>query len=132
MVAALEVCNWLSISGGGKVLVNLRGLLLSVQTDPGAINFWWIYLTLFSTFVPSMGHAFIAASSLVTLGVGERRRTLAKFIRSGAAFDGNDRDLGKAVRGKILLEIMSCGTACGSRVACPTALARYPHYAAPT
>jgi hypothetical protein len=50
----LNAMNSASLAGGGKTVLDIDGLIQDLRTDPGNPALWWIYVTVFSTFVPSL------------------------------------------------------------------------------
>nr|WP_321440347.1 hypothetical protein [uncultured Hyphomonas sp.] len=50
----LDAMNNLSLAGGGNTVLDIEGLIQDLRTDPGNPALWWVYVTVFSTFVPSL------------------------------------------------------------------------------
>ncbi len=57
-IAAAAIClaNWSAVSGGGGPVLPVVPLLESLRNAPEDPKFYWIYLMLFSTLVPSLIH----------------------------------------------------------------------------
>jgi hypothetical protein len=64
-VAAIALANRLAVDGGGTAVVNLDALLTGIGENPGNPAFYWIYLMLLTTLVPTALHAFVAALAFV-------------------------------------------------------------------
>ncbi len=54
--AAVCLANWSAVSGGGEPVLPVVPLLDAVRNAPDDPKFYWIYLMLFSTLVPSLIH----------------------------------------------------------------------------
>ena len=54
--AAICLANWSAVSGGGEPVLPVVPLLESLRNAPDDPKFYWIYLMLFSTLVPSLIH----------------------------------------------------------------------------
>ncbi len=55
-LAAICLANWSAVSGGGGPVLLVVPLLESLRNAPEDPKFYWIYLMLFSTLVPSLIH----------------------------------------------------------------------------
>ncbi len=66
ITAALQTMNQLSQGKGGSELFDLAGTLHRLRTNPSDVSVWWVYLTLFSTMLPTVFHATVASASFVT------------------------------------------------------------------
>ena len=109
--AAIEAFNLLAVRSGGKPLLELQAVLEGVREDPGAVMYWWIYVMLFSTFVPTLAHAGIAATSLAWRSIGAtRRRQIADWIESGGDLGERNTLRRKAARAIFWLGVAGWGT----------------------
>jgi hypothetical protein len=61
----MAVANRLAVEGGGAAVVNLDALLTGIGDNPGNPVYYWIYLMLLTTLVPTALHAFVAALAFV-------------------------------------------------------------------
>lgn len=66
ITAGLQTVNLFSQSHGGPEYIDLAGLLHRLRGNPADPAVWWVYLTLFSTMLPTVFHAAIASASFVT------------------------------------------------------------------
>jgi hypothetical protein len=71
---ALRIMNALSQGHGGPQLFDLEGVLRLLRDSPTAPAIWWVYVTLFSTILPTVFHATVAAASFVTWSLPERNK----------------------------------------------------------
>ena len=54
--AAVCLANWFAVSGGGEAVLPIVSMLESMRNAPGDPRYYWIYLMLLSTLVPSFVH----------------------------------------------------------------------------
>ena len=80
LVAALHAVDWLTMRVAGRELIDLPSRLYSLVQTPHDPGNWWIYLTLFSTLIPSALNLVIGMFSLVTVAFPLRRRWLLDII----------------------------------------------------
>ena len=80
LVAGLHAVNWLTVLVAGKELIDLPNRLYILIRWPRAPENWWIYLTLFSTLIPSALNLVIGMFSLVSVAFPLHRRWLIKTI----------------------------------------------------
>lgn len=78
LILGLQLADALVVHAGGKLLVNVPERLYRLYAEPGATENWWIYVTLFSTLMPSALNLMIGTISLTTVS---RRATRADLIR---------------------------------------------------
>lgn len=64
-VGAIALANRMAVDGGGVAIVDLDALLTGIRETPGDPTYYWIYLMLLTTVVPTVLHAFVAALALV-------------------------------------------------------------------
>ncbi|MEO0809516.1 MAG: hypothetical protein AAFW82_02545, partial [Pseudomonadota bacterium] len=58
--------NLLALAYGANVpIVDIAGILERLRTNPGDPALYWIYIVVFSTFLPSFVHAMLATPSLL-------------------------------------------------------------------
>ena len=67
MTVVVELANLRAMSSGGPPLLDLAGLFGRLRDHPGDVSLWWVYLTLFSTFVPTLLHLRVMATALFTV-----------------------------------------------------------------
>ena len=62
----LKILNEASVLGGGAPVLDLDGLYKTI-TEPGdkPYGVWWIYITIFTTFIPSLVNMLLAALSFI-------------------------------------------------------------------
>lgn len=65
MIGFLEWLNVLSAAGGGNPVFDIRGLIEILKTNPDNPSVWWIYVTVFTTFVPSMVNLVLGGLSVI-------------------------------------------------------------------
>jgi hypothetical protein len=99
MVVALHAADSLIVRAGGVVLIDVPMRLYRIVAAPAGPGNWWIYLTVFSTLIPSAMNLAIGMFSLVTVSFPKHReRLIAKILGlRGVGFDRTRR--------KILLEL---------------------------
>jgi hypothetical protein len=54
--AVLCLANWSAVSGGGEAILPVVPILEAFRRSPLDPDFYWIYLMLFSTLIPSVAH----------------------------------------------------------------------------
>ena len=78
-IAYLEWLNVLSIRAGTGEVIDISGLLDSLKTSPSDPSLFWIYVTIFTTFIPSLVNLFLGGLSLVR-GVPGMNRKISKIL----------------------------------------------------
>lgn len=89
MVGAVRGLNTVHVLAGGSAdLVDLAGILDRVAATPADPAVWWIYITLFSTLLPSVVHAIAAAAWVLTPTLLDRSiRRVYDALRRGEDID---------------------------------------------
>ena len=89
MVGAVRGLNTVHVLAGGYAdLVDLAGILDRVAATPADPAVWWIYITLFSTLLPSVVHAIAAAAWVLTPTLLDRSiRRVHDALRRGEDID---------------------------------------------
>ncbi|MEM1389528.1 MAG: hypothetical protein AAGG45_00475 [Pseudomonadota bacterium] len=64
-IGFLEWLNALSAAGGGNPVLDIRGLIETLKTDPDNPSVWWIYVTIFTTFIPSLVNLVLGGLSVI-------------------------------------------------------------------
>ena len=64
-ITYIEWLNRLSIAGGGEQVLNIRQLLDDLRDNPGHSSLWWVYVTIFTTYIPSMFNLVLGGLSVV-------------------------------------------------------------------
>ncbi|MEO1610607.1 MAG: hypothetical protein AAFR90_15035, partial [Pseudomonadota bacterium] len=65
-IAVVQGLNLLALAYGANVpIVDIAGILERLRTNPGDPALYWIYIVVFSTFLPSFVHAMLATPSLL-------------------------------------------------------------------
>lgn len=80
LVVGLQLADWVYLKASGRILLDVPGRLRAIGADPGAPVHYWIYLTLFSTVIPSVVNTVVGMSSLVTWSWRGRREWLLATI----------------------------------------------------
>ncbi len=50
----IHMLNIAALSAGSPLVFDMSGTLALLRSDPGNSSLWWIYITVFSTFIPSL------------------------------------------------------------------------------
>jgi hypothetical protein len=80
MVVCVQSFNEAAVSSGGKTAVlPLDDLLAGIEQNPSAPQYWWIYVVLLSTMVPSLVNLAIGGMAM-TRGLPWLGRSLLKWI----------------------------------------------------
>jgi hypothetical protein len=79
LIVALFAADW---AAGRVPVVNVEGLLEAIRENPRDAKHYWVYLTLFSTLIPSVLNALIGVFSLVTWSIRPARRWMLAEIPS--------------------------------------------------
>lgn len=74
MTFFIELANLRAMAAGGPPLLDLAHLFARLRDTPGEISLFWVYLTLFSTFVPTFLHLLIMSTALFTIAMPKRLR----------------------------------------------------------
>ena len=80
LLAALLAADYLTSQTGTPPLIDLPGLFHRLVATPYSPANWWIYLTLFSTLIPSVLNCLIGAVSLVSWSLPSLRRWMLAEI----------------------------------------------------
>lgn len=68
ITATLQAVNLITAAGGAtQAWVDVPHILATIRQNPTDVAVWWIYVTLFSTLLPTLAHFVIASGSLVTV-----------------------------------------------------------------
>jgi hypothetical protein len=113
MVVALQAVDSLIIRAGGKVLINVPQRLYRIIATPRDPGNWWIYLTVFSTLIPSAMNLAIGTFSLVTVSFPKSRQRLIAKIRGlrGPGLDTTRREILLALGAQAFLGTFTAGLA---------------------
>jgi hypothetical protein len=65
MVVLVQAFDVLAVSGGGAVIMPLNTLFDGIYSQPTAPEFWWVYVLLLSTLLPSMLNLMIGGACLM-------------------------------------------------------------------
>ena len=85
LIAALQVADWAIARSAGRGLVHVLVRIQRIGDDAGAAENIWIYVTLFSTLVPSLLNAVLGTFSLVTWTPPLRRWMVSTIADPGAS-----------------------------------------------
>jgi hypothetical protein len=80
LILALFVADWVVVRAGGVPVMNVEGLLEAIRATPRDAKHYWVYLTVFSTLIPSMLNALIGVLSLVTWSIRSLRNWMLAEI----------------------------------------------------
>ncbi len=80
LMAALWAADRLTAHPGTAPLIDLPRLVHRIATDPDESANWWVYLTLFSTMIPSVLNCLIGAFSLISWSLPSWRRWMLEVI----------------------------------------------------
>lgn len=127
MVLALHAADAVIVRVGGTVLINVPQRLYVIITDPRDPGNWWIYLTVFSTLIPSAMNLAIGSFSLVTLSFPQHRARLIAKIRKlrGSGMDRTRREILLALGAQAFLGAFAAGLAIWAVIAALLLLAPY-------
>ena len=64
-LAYIQVLNIAAAPGGFAPVLDVAAVLALLRADPGAPALWWIYITVFTTFIPSLVNLTLGGLSLV-------------------------------------------------------------------
>lgn len=95
LILGLHAADSLIVRAGGTLLINVPRRLYQLIATPRDPGNWWIYLTLFSTPIPSALNLAIGSFSLTTLWFPRHRLHLIAKIRGlhGAGLDKTRREI---------------------------------------
>ena len=79
MLVSVQLYNELVVRGGGTAPLPLEALLEGLAAEPAAPQYWWVYVLLLSTLVPSLGNLSLGGASLLR-GVPSVMPWLAKRL----------------------------------------------------
>ena len=92
LVLALQTADWLTDVPGQPPLIDVPARLLTLYRTPIAPENWWIYITLFSTLLPSALNGMIGMASLATwIAPARHRERLIRRIERLQPEDGSRR-----------------------------------------
>ena len=63
LVTLVSAWNFLSIIGGGDVLFNLEKIINDIRENPWSNQYYWIYLMIYTTLLPTIIHFIIIAGA---------------------------------------------------------------------
>jgi hypothetical protein len=90
MVISVQMFDALAVQGGGKPLLGLDELFDGICTQPYAPKFWWVYVLLLSTMIPSLINLFIGSTALIC-GIPGLSQWLLGFLPPDRAVRTYDR-----------------------------------------
>lgn len=64
-LAYVQVLNAETLNSGARLPFDVDGLLALMRTDPASPALWWVYVTVFSTFLPSMVNLILGGLSVL-------------------------------------------------------------------
>ncbi|MCA8901902.1 MAG: hypothetical protein KDA53_11710 [Hyphomonas sp.] len=76
----LKLMNTVSITNGGKPVLDVTQIILDLRTNPGNPSLWWIYVTVFTTFLPSVVNLSLGGLSVLRGVPGFTRRIAKKWL----------------------------------------------------
>jgi len=80
LLTALLAADHVTARAGVAPLIDLSRLFHSLAVTPGNAANWWVYLTLFSTMLPSVLNCLIGAVSLISWSLPSLRRWMLEVI----------------------------------------------------
>ena len=80
LIIALQAVDWMAETAGRSPLIDIPRRLKRIDDAPLDPENWWIYLTLFSTMIPSALNAIIGMCSLTTWFLPNARKRLIRKI----------------------------------------------------
>ena len=80
LLTALLAADHVTARAGAAPLIDLPRLFHRLATTPGSAANWWVYLTLFSTMLPSVLNCLIGAFSLISWSLKSLRRWMLEVI----------------------------------------------------
>ncbi len=80
LLTALLAADHVTARAGVAPLIDLPRLFHRLATTPGSTANWWVYLTLFSTMLPSVLNCLIGAVSLISWSLPSLRRWMLEVI----------------------------------------------------
>jgi hypothetical protein len=83
VLSAIYTVHYVRDSNGAP-LASLNAIFTGIARDPD--SYWWLYLTFFSTLVPTLLHLGVACFSFITLAPAPLQRAMAGWV---AEMDGN-------------------------------------------
>ncbi|MEO0810432.1 MAG: hypothetical protein AAFW82_07320, partial [Pseudomonadota bacterium] len=83
VLAAILLVHWVR-TGDGEALADLNAIFRGIADDPH--SYWWLYLTFFSTLIPTLLHLGVACFSFIALAPAPLQRALAGWV---SAMDRN-------------------------------------------
>jgi hypothetical protein len=111
LILTLQSVDWLTARPDRPALIDVPARLIRLYQAPTAAENWWIYLTLFTTLIPSALNLVIGMCSLTTWIYSPRRR--ARLIRTIEHLHPEDA----SVRSGVSLQLMAPVFA-GTALAC--------------
>lgn len=115
MVGAVRGLNALHLGAGGTApLADIGAVLDRIHADPGNPAVWWVYVTLFSTLLPSVLHLIAALAWVLTPRLFRKtRQAVGLALRRGDGYQ-NPLDAEKLARQMAWLEIAKWGLPAGA------------------
>lgn len=113
MVVGLHAADAVIVRAGGKVLIDVPRRLHRLITTPGDPGNRWIYVTVFSTLIPSTMNLAIGTFSVVTLSFPKHRNRPIAKIRGlrGPGLDRTRREILLALGAQAFLGAFAAGLA---------------------
>jgi hypothetical protein len=108
MVIGVQFFDAAGVHGGGKAILPFDALLNGIAANPWAPEYWWIYVLLVSTMIPSLVNLVIGGTSLVR-GVPGLPSLLLRFIPER----GNVPKFNRAWIGTVLTTQVAAGAVLG-------------------
>jgi hypothetical protein len=90
MVVGIQSFDFMAIQGHGTKVLPLDALFQSIQADPLAPQFWWIYALFLATMVPSLANLIIGGLSL-TRGIPRLSMRIHGLMYDGKAMSDAER-----------------------------------------
>lgn len=82
LIVGLQLADAMIPPGGGEPVINVREKLEAIYLNPRVAEHWWVYLTLFSTLLPSAVNVLAGTISLTTvLAPWNRARLIRRITR---------------------------------------------------
>lgn len=81
LVLSLQLADAIVLRASGDHLIDVHTRLAALNSDPASSQNWWIYVTLFSTLIPSALNLFLGTISLTFVSRRSSRQDLIRRIR---------------------------------------------------
>ncbi len=104
-LACIEALNRLS----GTTIIDVPTLLEIMRTSPGDPRVWWIHLTIFTTFIPSLVNLALGGLSLMRAVPGLTRWTVNQVLPENPVYLTPARRFGASLvlTGQVVLAVMA-------------------------